>query len=231
MTVPTQGDVDEMDRFRKILAGDRSEATKPAPKILENGEEAIVLSTVPDAGAMAKIMEKFASTTGVKSFKNMYDVGENVMESIVDDSSRNRKLKESLATTSTNDGMQIGVWEIRKSLKEGLTKKNEAVYNIRNVSTGQNIKASFLIIESAKTIIRLLSAGATMDDARIRNIAKMEIEYRRFREKALTEKQYWHRAKRQDNELKMDLYEAKFDAAKSKALYVRERIRNLYHQL
>lgn len=234
MSISTQSDVNDMDRLMKIIGGDISEATKPAPTILENGEEAMVLSKNPtrkDVGDMAKIMENFASTTGVKSFKSVHDVGQKVIKQVVKDSSTDRRLKNALITSKTDNGMKIGIWEIRKALREGLTKKEEVVYYIRNTSTGKQIQASFLVLESAKAIIGLLSAGALMDNEQIQKIASLEIEYRRLRECALHEKVYWHRAKKAKNEFKMDLYEAKFDAAKSMALYTKERLKNIYYKM
>ena len=234
MSAPIQGDVGEMDRLMKILGGDTSEATKPPPQILENGEEAIVLSKNPsnkDVDDMAKIMENFATTTGIKSFTNLHDVGEKVMKQVVKDSAIDRQLKNALMTSKTNNGMKIGVWEIRKSLREGLTKKEEVVYHIRNTNTGEQVRASFMVIESAKAIVQLLSTGAIMDNKQIQEIASLEIEYHRLRERALHEKICWHRAKRIDDEFKMDLYEAKFDAAKAKALYTKERIKNIYYKM
>ncbi len=234
MNAPTTGDVNEMDRLMKIMGGDTSDSTKPAPKILENGEEAIVVSTTPtnkDVGDMAHIMENFAKTTGTKSFKNLHDVGEKVMHQVVKEASSNRQLKSALMTTKTNDGMKIGIWEIRKSLQEGLTKKEEVVYHVRNTNTDKKVQASFLVLESAKGIVRLLNTGALMDNKQIQEIATLEIEYRRLRERALHEKVCWHRAKKANSEFKMDLYEAKFDAAKSQALYTKEKIKNIYYKM
>lgn len=231
---PTTSDISEMDRFKRILEGDRSESTKPAPQILPNGEEAIILSKTPtskDIGQMANIMKSFASTTGVKSFRDLHDAGGKAVSTLVENSQIIRPLKEALITEKTENGIKIGAWEITKSLRESLTKKKETVYHIRNANTGETIKASFLIIESVQAIIRLLNNGAVMSNPKIREIAELEIKYRRLRERALKEKRYWQRAEKAGNEFKMDLYEAKFAAAKANALYTKERIRNIYYQL
>lgn len=234
MSITTKGDVNEMDRFMKILKGDLSEATKPEPKMLENGEEAIVLSKNPtrqDIGSMAKIMENFAATTGVKSFKNLHDSGQKVMKRVVKQSSNDRQLKDALMTSISNNGMKIGKWEIRKVLREGLTKREEVVYHVRNIDSGKKVCASLMVLESAKAIIRILGTGASIDDTQIQKIASLEVEYHRLREQALHEKISWHRAKKNNDEFRMDLYEAKFDAAKSRALYTKEKIRNIYYRM
>lgn len=231
MSAPIQSDINEMDRLMKIANGEISASTKPEPKILENGQEAIVLSNVPDKAAMAKIMENFSSTTGIKSFKNIHDVGERVMKKVVRQSSTDHRLKNALMTSMTNNGLKIGDWEIRKTLREGLTKKEEVVYHIRNANTGKRIKASLMILESAKIIIQLLNSGASMDNKQIQEVASLELEYHRLREKALHEKCSWYRAKKINDEFKMDLYSAKFDAAKATALYTKECIKNIYYRM
>jgi hypothetical protein len=48
-----------------------------------------------------------------------------------------------------------------------------------------------------------------------------------MRQKALEEKQLYHKAQRANDEFKQDLYEAKFDAAKGHAMLYKEKIRNL----
>ena len=80
-------------------------------------------------------------------------------------------------------------------------------------------------------MVKLLNNGADFTHPTIKKIAQHEIEYRNMRKRALEEKNNFQRAKKRKSEFKMNLYEAKFDAAKSKALLVRERIINLNHQL
>lgn len=222
MNVPTQGDISEMDRLRKIMAGDLTENTAPPPKILENGEEAFVFSkghTREDVTAMDKIL---------KNFNSVDDTATSTVKELLQETKKDRQLKEALVTTESDVGAVIGAWEISKSLREGLTKKQEAVYHIKNVNTGESIKAAFLILESAKSIVRLLNQGVSLSDTQIKTIADLEIKYRRLRERALQEKLSWHRAKKSGDEFKQDLYEAKFDSAKANALYIKERIKNIY---
>ena len=218
MNVPTRGDVNEMDRLMKIAGGDLSENTAPPPKILENGEEALVFSkghTRDDVKEMEKILQNFNSAGGP-------------VKQLLQETTKDRQLKEALMTTKSDKGAIIGAWEISKSLREGLTKKQEAVYHVKNVNTGKSIKAAFLILESAKVLVRLLNQGVDTDNPQVKEIADLEIKYRRLREKALHEKLGWHRAKKNNDDFKRDLHEAKFDAAKANALYTKERIKNIY---
>jgi len=222
MNVPTQGDVNEMDRLRKIMDGDLTENTAPPPKILENGEEAIILTrghTREDVTAMEKILNNFNAVDNAAT---------NTVKELLQETKKDCQLKEALVTTESDLGAVIGAWEISKSLREGLTKKQETVYHIKNVNTGETIKAAFLILESARVIVRLLNQGVSINSSQVREIADFEIKYRRLRERALQEKLSWHRAKKNGDEFKQDLYEAKFDSSKANALYIKERIKNIY---
>lgn len=234
MTVDKE-QVDEMARIMAIMNGDHSEATKPKAPILPNGNQAILIQqghTREDVNVMARIMEGFASATGVKSFKSAHDVGnpmEASLKKVVRSSRENTELKEALSISQTEDGsMKIGNWEISKKLHEGLTGKEETLYYIRNGRTGEKIRASFVVFESAKAIVKRLNAGADLSDPIIKEIATLEIKYRRMRQKALQEKRSYHKAQKAADEFKMDLYEAKFDAAKGHAMYYKEKIRNIY---
>jgi len=229
-----KADINEMDRLMKILDGNISESTKPEPKILSNGEESIILSKNPtrnDIDKMAEIMNNFSSVTGVKSFKNLYDAGNKIVDNLIKESTIDRNLKEALITKKTDDGVQIGAWEIIKKIREGKTNKKETIYCIRNTNTHEVLRAKFLILESVKAIVSLLNNGSSFNDLKIKNIIKLEIDYRRLRDQALEEKVFWHKAKKKNNEFKMDLYEAKFEASKAKALYIKEKIKNIYHRL
>lgn len=227
MTVPTHADVQEMDRILKIMNGER-----PAKPI--NGTGPNVTTTNDgvevDVGAMAKIMESYSSATGVKSFTDKNDIGgiNGIAHSLASEAHSNKPLREALVTKKTDQGVSIGAWEIRKVMVEGFGEKNEVRYKVKNVNTGQNIKVSFLVLESAKTVVELMNNGASLSHSKIREIAKLEIDYRRQRKQALEEKYFWRKAKKENDEFKLDLYEAKFDAAQARALYTKEKIKNIY---
>lgn len=234
---PSQNEKDQMKRLMQIASGKiPTVAEENARRIAEDPNAPIYLPgkgviTREDTSEMTKIMENYSSATGVKSFRSIHDDAAAVVSSLVDDSYNDKELKEALLTQSTDRGVKIGAWEIYKSQREGLTKKPENVYNIVNVNTNENVKASFMILESAKAVVALLNRGIGAKDSQIQEIAKLELSFRRLREKALHEKMNWHRANRNDDEFKKDLYEAKFEAAKSQALYIKEQVKNIYHRL
>jgi hypothetical protein len=239
--MPSQADTEEMARLSRILNGERPAPTAASFTTSSGAPDpnAIIIQTgvsSTDISDMAKIMENFSGATGIKSFKNMYDVGQldqsasNAVKSLIDDSQNEPQLREALSTSKTDAGMCIGAWEITKHLRENVNSKDDVVYRVHNVNTGQKIKASFLVIESAHCVVKLLNNGADITHTTIKQVANFEIEYRNLRKKALEEKASYQRAKKKGSEFKMGLYEAKFDAAKYRALLIRERIINLNYQ-
>lgn len=233
---PTRDDIAEMDRLSRILAGERIPPTAASATTSAGAPDpnAIILSTVPtteDVSNMANIMKNFAGATGTKSFTALHDTAVEAVEVLVEDSQEAPLLREALITTQTDQGIKIGAWEITKHLRESVTAKDEYIYRVHNTNTGKKIKASFLIVESAMAMVKLLNDGADFSHPKVRQIAQFEVQYRESRKRALEEKVLWRRAKDKHSNFKMSLYEAKFDAAKTKALLIRERVINLYNQL
>ena len=239
MPVPSQAEIQEMERLSRILDGERPAPTAATLTTSAGAPnpDAIILQKGPssaDVDDMSKIMQRFSSVTGVKSFKNLHDVEQSATDTVktlINESQNQSELREALRTSQTDNGVCIGAWEITKHAQNTTSSKPNYIYRVHNSNTGQKIKASFLIAESAHAVVKLLNSGVDITHPTIKKIAKYEIEYRNYRRMALEEKDNYQRAKKKNREFKMNLYEAKFDAAKSKALLVRERIINIYHQI
>lgn len=233
---PSREDVDEMTRLSRILNGERIPPTAASATTSAGAPDpnAVILSKVPtseDVSDMANIMKSFAGATGTTSFTALHDTAADAVEQLVEESQNAPALREALITTQTDNGIKIGVWEITKYLREGATSKNEYIYKVHNSVTGKKIKASFLIVESAMGMVKLLNGGADFSHPTIRKIAQFEVEYRNSRKRALEEKVLYQRAKAKHSNFKMSLYEAKFDAAKTKAQLIKEQVKNLYIQI
>lgn len=231
-----RAEVEEMERLSRILNGERPAPTAASATTSSGTPDpnAITFQKGPtneDVSDMANIMKNFAGATGVKSFRNVNDMADRTVEVLVEESQNTPELREALITQQTNSGIQIGVWEITKHLREGVTAKKEHIYRVHNTVTGKKIKASFLIAESAMGMVKLLNEGADFNHPKVKKIAQFEIEYRQMRKKALEEKVFYQRAKENHSKFKMSLFEAKFDAAKTKALLIKERVINLYNQI
>jgi len=234
--MPTPQEVAEIKRLSAILEGKRPEPTElthisntgtsnPDDIFLQKGP------TREDNKAMAKILSKFSKTTGITKFSTVDDGATNVVSNLIETAQVDRELREALITQKEDNAVKIGAWKIKKHLRENVIGKDETIYRVSNVTTNQAIKASFLVLESARTVVKLLNQGAEVSHPTIKKIAELELTYRKQRQKALEERRSWHRAKKLNDEFKKDLYEAKFDAAKSRALLTREQIRNIYYTL
>lgn len=234
--MPTPQEVAEIKRLTAILEGKRPEPTE-LTYISDTGTsnpDGVLLSKGPtreDNAAMAKILNKFGQATGITKFSTADDGITNVVSNLVETSQVDRELREALITKKEDNAVKIGAWKIKKHLRENVIGKNETIYRVSSVNTNQTIKASFLVLESARTVVKLLNQGAEVSHPVIRKVAELELTYRKQRQKALEERRSWHRAKKSNDEFKQDLYEAKFDAAKSRALLTRELIRNIYNTL
>jgi len=234
--MPTPQEVAEIKRLAAILEGKRPEPTE-LTYISDTGTsspDGVLLSKGPtraDNEAMAKILNKFSKTTGITKFSTVNDGATNVVSNLIETAQVDRELREALITQKEDNAVKIGAWKIKKHLRENVIGKDETIYRVSNVNTNQTIKASFLVLESARIVVKLLNQGAEVSHRTIKEVAELELKYRKQRQKALEERRSWHRAKKLNDEFKQDLYEAKFDAAKSNALLTRERIKNIYNTL
>jgi len=229
-------EVSEMERLNRIMKGERPAPTATTMTTSAGGPnpDAIILQKGPssaDVSDMAKIMENFSGATGVTSFKSLHDNATTAVNELVNTAHVAPVLNEALRTTQTDTGVKIGVWEITKHQREGMAIKPDIIYKVNNTNTGQKIKASFMVLESARSVVKLLNNGADFSHPVIKQIAQFEIDYRTTRTRALEEKACWQRAKKKNSEFKMNLYEAKFDAAKNKTLLIRERIINVFNKI
>lgn len=233
---PSRDEVNELDRLRRILDGERpapthisaaTSAGTPSPEafIIQQGH------TAADTADMANIMKNYSKATGVTSFKSLHTIANDAVISLVNESQDTPELREALITEKTDNGVRIGAWEITKHKKEGDFSKSEVYFRVHNINTGKKIKAAFLIAESAQAVVKLLNNGVDLSHPTIKQIATFEIEYRQVRKRALEEKKLFQRARKTGKVFRQDLYEAKFDAAKLKALLIRERVINLYNQI
>lgn len=220
MSAPTNQDKQEMERLKKIMEGDFSGAREIVPQSVESGAPQTEFGpgngpSSEDISAMANILKKFHGSP------------EQPVKKLMEKSEDDEQLREAMVTRKTDHGVKIGSWEIRKIIREGVTGKDETYYRLHNDSLNQIIKQEFFILEAAKAVVKLLNRGANIASNQIIDLLKKDEQYQRMRQIALEEKVRYTRAKRDGNEFKQDLYEAKFDASRAKALLLKEQIKNI----
>lgn len=231
--VVSREEVNEMERLRRVLNGDRSAKPSSAIKTMDSGSSPILDGvstgvTQQDISEMSKILKNFSDATGVQSFKKLHDNATNVVAELKNRSNTSVELREALVTEKTDDGVKIGSWKIIKGTRQSSLGNPESYFRVHNVDTGQRIKAVFLVSESAMSVIKILNGGADIRHPTIQKIARLEMDYRSAKERALQEKQYLLRAKEKNREFKINLYEAKYEVSRTRALLIREQIKNIF---
>jgi hypothetical protein len=219
--------------FKRILNGERVSAPSASIQRMDScGSSAAIMGpsgpTKEDVDDMKRIMETYSNLSGVSSFKQLHDNATNVVASLKERSNDSHELREALTTEKTERGVKIGAWEIIKKSRQTRTGATESYFRVHNPNTGQTIKAPFLISESARTIVKLLNNGADLNHPTVRRIAQLEMDYRAAKDRALEEKSYLLRAREKNREFKINLYEAKYEVSRTRALLIREQIKNIF---
>lgn len=216
MANPTLEEINEMKRLQCILGGKAppENISKPLMNTSNDSNEIIELSTTP-------------SRKEIEQMSNFLKIMEGEIPNMIEKSRDDSTLREALMTKKIDNGIKIGSWEITTKLEEGVNSKSDTFYNVYNSETYQYIDGDLFIYESAHAIVRMLNNGFNVKDSEIRNIVELDQEYQRLRLKAMLEKYHWHKVKDTDHEWKQELFEAKFDSVKSKAMFLKERIKNI----
>ena len=228
MGAPTPEEVNQMKRFMAIASGEKPPPLPPASSNSPQTQEIFTPAYGPtseDVSAAKDVLERFYAAIGGKNNTT------NVVSALKERAREFPDLHQALITEKTDNGVKVGSWEITKHSRKSLTGKDETYYNVHNVLTEQQIKANFLVPESAQAVVKILNSGFSTNHPKIREIAQLEISYRHLRERALEEKIQLMRSRQKNRQFKIDLYEAKFEASRAKALFVRERIKNIFHTL
>lgn len=217
MSRVTPEEINEMDRLRRIMEGDLNASKESSP--LKGGTTAPVdplISgpgvTAEDIAAMGEILKKMNNA---------------IMAPLVEEASQDSELRSALVTEAVDNGFKIGSWTVQKIVQEGVTGKDEVFYKVYGEKTGEFFQKPFKLHEAATAVVKLMNHGHDINSSQVEELLKLDQEYQRLRLKALEEKARWRRVQGTDMEWKQDVYEAKFDAAKSRALYIKERVKNM----
>lgn len=205
-------EISEMKRLQSILDGN---FTVEKTKLTEHtSSTSTALSSTPNKA-------------DIKEMGRLLTIMEGEMPVILEKAQTDNILREALVTKEIDNGIKIGTWKIEKVIETGITQKKETYYRLTSPETFQYIKEQIFLHEAAMGVTRYLNNGYTPNHNTIIKAIGLDQEYQRLRTKALEEKYCWHRVQGTDREWKQELYEAKFDVAKNKALFIKEQIKNL----
>jgi hypothetical protein len=156
---------------------------------------------------MKSILEKFYSATG----------------NVISEALMDRNLRESLAMEETEHGARIGNWEI---IVNEVGKRRQ--YDVANVMTGEKIADNLMIYEAAAALARHLNDAGTINSTPVVEMLRAECQYAGAVQDMTLFK---HRLTKTPKGPRAGIYEARYSAAKQKAILSRDRVLNLSERL
>jgi hypothetical protein len=198
MTI-NQKEVDQMASFMRALSATEADAS---PILRNEAVQPNVVGTPSATHEMKLILERFhaaADNTAVK-----------VTEQAIYDP----ELREALTMEQTPRGSRIGVWEIEMR-EEG----KRRFYSVEQ--SGITIATDLLLYEAAHGLVRILNGGGRMNSPQAINLLRLEQDYTSALNDAVLYKHYLVKNPRDD---RIRVFEARYSAAKHRAIMARDRI-------
>jgi len=189
-------------------------------EITDRVEEAeVALSKVSEKKSATKL-EKQVVTEGVHSHKEMRDIlsrfnnmfEENIKPVLLEEKIVG-EFELAVKTKVTNNGVQIGQWEIKK-----ITEGKEVIYSIDNTETKITILEDIRTYAAATAIVKLLNSGKAANSKDVSKFLMMDESFRINYQDALLYKRKFLKTKN-------PVYEDRFESCKSKALQLKESIK------
>lgn len=206
--------VDDMARLMKILSEGKSQPEPARQAGLSTSISPQQSTPVgdPNIDAMRNILERFqsASTT--------------VIEHLVEKAEKNPQLSEALTTSANEHGAQIGNWEIRVN-EVGKDRR----YDVVNIVTEEPIATNLYLYEAAYGLAKELNRGITVNDRRIKNLLRLEEDFVRFRNDAISMKRRRTRLISEGDRMAAAVAEDRYDEAKRRAVYARQQLQEMFN--
>lgn len=159
-----QTNIAQMARLIAIInAQQDSAAADPAPTGQPLREAAPAGSTVPGDGnvaAMKTILERF------------YRGAESAADHLAADTPNDRVLREAMMTAPTDDGLTMGLWQIRAKTDSG-----RKLYDVVRIDQSAPIAQDLTLYEAARGLASALNDGLPITARRIRDLLNVEEDY------------------------------------------------------
>ena len=207
-----RSDIDSMANLIAIMNGSStSAASKP------DGLKAKASKGVDDIAAMKTILERFNQAGTVNSFSTGVD---HATVALVEDSTRDRTLRNAMQTQQTEDGVMVGMWEIR-----GKTGSGRKLYDVVKAGETSPIAVDLTLYEAALGLAYAMDDGLPITSKPVRALLIAEEEFANAVHDAIHAKMT---LKRQTlNESRRAMVEDKYGAAVRRADGARGRVRAL----
>lgn len=173
---------------------------------------------VPDAAGTDMMRNLLAKMNSFEGSNAVHKVSERLVES----SKVNRPLREAMRTERTPRGARIGDWEIAVSDELG-----RKTYDVAHAVTGQPIASDLTLYEAAQALVNALNEGATINQAAVQDILKLEEEYARSRADALHFRNTRKAAEVKGDDHRMEIAEARYGEAVRRAAIAQGKLRSL----
>lgn len=131
------------------------------------------------------------------------------------------EVREALEIEPTPRGARIGSWEIEKH--EGAT----ARYDVVGSETGIAIARDLYLYDAARGLVRALNEGVSITDARVRDLLKLEEDFARNRDDAVSYRTRARKLRESADEQRAAVAEDRGDEAERQAEAARDRILHL----
>lgn len=156
--------------------------------------------------------------SAIDDMKNILKVfgGANAVQEQVKESPR---FREAIATHKTENGVQIGSWEIK--VNEDSTGKT---YDVINIHTSEAIALDLTLYESAVGLTKLLNFHVGINDPKIKKLLALEEDYARYRQDAAVFKVRAKQRQQAGDTFRAAVAEDRFKENRDHAIRLREEI-------
>jgi hypothetical protein len=201
-------DIAQMAGFMRAL--NAPEQHEPGIQLSEQNQ--------PSSGSMRSGSIDQTATQDMKLIlERFYTAADNAADIVNDQATYDRELREALHTEETPGGSRIGNWEI--------TIREEGRRKFYNVGQGEvYIASDLLLYEAAQGLVRILNNGGRLNSPQAINLLRLEQVYASALNDAVL---YKHYLVKHSHDPRLAVFEARYSAAKHRAITARDRIFNL----
>lgn len=163
---------------------------------------------------MKRLLELFSDGDEDKIARGV----ERATSTLLEDSEVMPVVRRAINTERTNDGVRIGGWRI---VAEGSKTKK---YHVESVHSGQQIAKNLYLYEAAEALVNYLNAGAMINNLKVQNILRLEMEYAKHIEDAIQHKHACSRAIDRGDDSKLEISKVRFNESKVKAMAAKQKL-------
>jgi predicted DNA-binding ArsR family transcriptional regulator len=219
---PSAQDIAAMKKLRQIVEdGDAKPHVQQREMLVGHRQQKQPLQTGrTDVDAMAEILHRFNNVSTGTATK------------LFEDSRNDSRLREALNTQEIDDGIRIGLYEVKVGLVESATGGvPQKAYHVVNSQTNEKLCDSLSMLEAAHAVVRYLNKGIPFSDSRIKHVMELEEAFTRNRMDAARFKYRYERCVALKEVQAGNVFADRFQVAKANALVALDQIRNILNSI